>query len=132
MIAQKKLTSYTRLFGQKHMTEAKGQMLVDLNNKLATLEGRYDRAKAEAIRWETIVSRIKATATAKNLELTRIKSSCWNMYLQLCKRKGHSVEVDREDVENQLAHIKRTILELKRITKVATKKAALGERQAEK
>ncbi|XP_043282034.1 coiled-coil domain-containing protein 42 like-2 [Venturia canescens] len=108
----------------QHMTEEKGQMLVDLNNKLALLQGRYERAKAEALRWQTIVSRIKATAAAKNLELTRVKFCCWSMYQQLCKRKGYPIEVDQEDVENQLAHIKRTIVELKRITKAARKKAA--------
>ena len=104
------------------MTEAKGQMLVDLNNKLATLQGRHDRAKAQALRWETIVGRIKASAAAKNLEITRVRSCCWNMYQQLCKRKGIPVEVDKDDVENQLTHIKRTILELRRITKAAKKK----------
>lgn len=107
------------------MTEEKGEMLVDLNNELALLQGRYERAKAEALRWQTIVSRIKATAAAKNLELTRVKFCCWNMYQQLCKRKGYPIEVGQEDVENQLVHIKRTIVELKKITKAARKKAAL-------
>ncbi|XP_033223512.1 coiled-coil domain-containing protein 42 homolog [Belonocnema kinseyi] len=105
------------------MTQTKSKMLMGLSNELAQLQGRYDRAKALAIRWETIVARIKATAAAKNLELTQMRSCCWNIYLQICKRKGVPIEVDRNDHEQQLLHIKRTILELKRIIKTARKKA---------
>ncbi|XP_015592671.1 coiled-coil domain-containing protein 42 like-2-like [Cephus cinctus] len=107
-----------------HMTEEKSQILMGLNNQLAQLQGRYDRAKLRALRWETMVSRIKATAAAKNLELTQVKSCCWNIYKQICRRKDIPIEVQKDDIENQLVHIKRTILELKRITRVAKKKAA--------
>ncbi|XP_018397814.1 PREDICTED: coiled-coil domain-containing protein 42 homolog [Cyphomyrmex costatus] len=106
-----------------HLTEAKTQVLMGLNNKLAQLQERYDRAKAEALKWETIVSKIKETAAAKNLELTQVKACCWNIYQQICKRKGIPVKVSSEDVEQQLIHIKRTILELKRIIKTVKKKA---------
>ncbi|XP_023289087.1 coiled-coil domain-containing protein 42 like-2 [Orussus abietinus] len=106
-----------------HMTEVKSQILMGLNNKLAEIQGKFDRAKAEALKWETIVSQIKAAAAAKNLELTQVNFCSWNMYQQICKRKGLLVEVSREDAEQQLVHVKRTILELKRITKVAAKKA---------
>lgn len=98
-------------------------MLMNLNNKLAQLQLRYDRAKVQALRWETIVSRIKETAAAKNLELTQVKACCWNIYQQICKRKEMPVKVNSEDVEQQLVHIKRTILELKRIIKAVKKKA---------
>ncbi|XP_063987511.1 coiled-coil domain-containing protein 42 homolog isoform X2 [Diachasmimorpha longicaudata] len=105
------------------LTEEKGQKLMTLNNQLATLESRYDRAKAGALKWEGIVTKIKSTAGDKNLELTQIRSSCWNIYQQICKRKGVPVEVAKGDIENQLVHIKSTILELKRIVKAANKKA---------
>ncbi|XP_018312643.1 coiled-coil domain-containing protein 42 homolog [Mycetomoellerius zeteki] len=106
-----------------HLTETKTQVLMGLNNKLAQLQERYDRAKAEALKWETIVSKIKETAAAKNLELTQVKACCWNIYQQICKRKEIPVKVSSEDVEQQLIHIKRTILELKQIIKTVKKKA---------
>ncbi|KAG7206875.1 hypothetical protein KM043_000775 [Ampulex compressa] len=107
-----------------HMTEAKSQMLMGLNNKLAQLQTRYDKAKTSVLKWENIVSRIKTTAAAKNLELTQVKTCCWNIYQQICKRKGIPAKVGRDDAEQQLVHIKRTILELKRIIKVAKRRAA--------
>lgn len=103
-------------------------MLMGLNNKLAQLQARYDRAKARAMRWETIVSKIKETAATKNLELTQVRACCWNIYQQICKRKEIPIEVSSEDVEQQLVHIKRTILELKRIIKVAKKRAREEEK----
>ncbi|XP_018361017.1 PREDICTED: coiled-coil domain-containing protein 42 homolog [Trachymyrmex cornetzi] len=106
-----------------HLTETKMQVLMGLNNKLAQLQERYDRAKTEALKWETIVSKIKETAAAKNLELTQVKACCWNIYQQICKRKEIPVKVSSEDVEQQLIHIKRTILELKQIIKTVKKKA---------
>ncbi|KAG5332024.1 CCD42 protein, partial [Acromyrmex charruanus] len=106
-----------------HLTETKTQVLMELNNKLEQLEKRYDQAKVEALKWEMIVSKIKETAAAKNLELTQVKACCWNIYQQICKRKEIPVKVSSEDVEHQLIHIKRTILELKRIIKTVKKKA---------
>ncbi|XP_046738362.1 coiled-coil domain-containing protein 42 homolog [Diprion similis] len=105
------------------LTDDKAQKLINLNNKLADLQGRYDKAKVNALRWETAVQRIKETTAAKHLELTQVRACCWNVYQQICRRKGIPVEVDRDDVEHQLVHIKRTILELKRIVRVARRKA---------
>lgn len=104
-----------------HMTEIKTQKFMGLNTKLAQLQGRRDRAEAKALKWEMIVSRIKASIAEKNLKHTQVKTCCWNLYQQICKRKGIPVTVSKEDVEQQLDHIKRTILELKRIIKVAKK-----------
>ena len=102
---------------------------MNLSNELAQLQGRYDRTKALCIKWETIVARIKAAAAEQSLELTQIRYSCWNIYLQICKRKRIPIEVDRNDVEQQLVQIKRTILELKRITKAAKKRAIKASRE---
>lgn len=104
------------------MTEAKTQVLMGLNNKVARLQARYEQAKSKALKWEQVVSNIKETAAAKNLELTQVKACCWNIYQQICKRKEIPVKVSSEDVEQQLTHIKRTILELKRIIKTVKKR----------
>ncbi|KAK0156779.1 hypothetical protein PV328_012324, partial [Microctonus aethiopoides] len=78
---------------------------------------------------KNVVSRIKSTAADKNLELTQIKLSCWNLYQQICKRKGIPLEFSKDDIENQLVYTKRTITELKRIVKVA-KKQAMKEKKS--
>ncbi|KAL6259066.1 hypothetical protein P5V15_008987 [Pogonomyrmex californicus] len=104
------------------LSEVETQVLMGLSNKLAQLQTWYDQAKAQALKWETIVSKIKETAAAKNLELTQVKACCWNIYQQICKRKEIPVKVSSEDVEQQLIQIKRTILELKRIIKTVKKR----------
>ncbi|XP_074110792.1 coiled-coil domain-containing protein 42 homolog [Cotesia typhae] len=106
----------------QRITEGKGHTLISLNNQLATLQSRYDRVKVEALKWESSVSRIKSIAAEKTLELIRIRLACWNLYTQMCKRKGISIDVSKNDIENQLVHIKRTIVELKRIVKIAEKR----------
>ena len=111
-------------FSQFHMTEAKSQKFMGLNNKLVQLQARRDRAEAQALKWETIVSKIKVTAAEKNLEHTQVKTCCWNLYQQICKRKNIPITLGKDDAEQQLDSIKRTILELKRIIKVAKKRAA--------
>lgn len=108
---------------QHHMMELKTHKLMGLNNKLSRLQAIRDRAEVRAHKWETIVSKIKVTAAEKNLEYTQVKTCCWNLYQQICKRKGIPVAVSKDDTEQQLDQIKRTILELKRIIKVAQKRA---------
>lgn len=107
---------------QHHLTETKTQILMGLNNKLVQLQARYDKAKAQALKWENIVSKIKETAAIKNLELTQVKNCCWNIYQQICKRKEIPIKVSSDDIEQQLTHIKRTILELRRIIKTVKKR----------
>ncbi|XP_078049512.1 coiled-coil domain-containing protein 42 homolog [Augochlora pura] len=106
-----------------HITETRAQTFMALNNKLALLQARHDKAEAKALKWETIVSKIKASAAEKNLKHTQVKTCCWNLYQQTCKRKDVPITVNKNDTEQQLEHIKRTILELKRIIKVAKKRA---------
>ncbi|XP_076641836.1 coiled-coil domain-containing protein 42 homolog [Halictus rubicundus] len=106
-----------------YMTETRTQKFMGLNNRLAQLHAGRDKAEAKALKWEAIVSRIKASAAENNLKHTQVKTSCWNLYQQTCKRKGVPITVSKDDTEQQLEHIKRTILELKRIIKVAKKRA---------
>lgn len=46
------------------------------------------------------------------------------MYRQLCNRKGLAIDAKREDLEQQLLHVKRTIVELGKIVKATRRRAA--------
>lgn len=109
------------------MTDKNNQALMELNNKLAQLQRKHETSQTLVLKWENAVSKIKEVAAIKNLELTQVKSCCWNIYEQVCKRKGIPIKANSDDVERQLVHIKRTISELKLIIKVA-KKMAAGEK----
>ncbi|XP_012346581.1 coiled-coil domain-containing protein 42 like-2-like isoform X2 [Apis florea] len=105
-----------------HMTESKTQEILGLNNMLAQLQARRDKAEVQARKWESIVSEIKVTAMEKTLEHTQVKTCCWNLYQQICKRKDIPMVVSKDDIEQQLDQIKRTIIELKSIMKIAKKR----------
>ncbi|XP_014211769.1 coiled-coil domain-containing protein 42 homolog [Copidosoma floridanum] len=113
------------------MTEEKSQSLMDLNRRLAQLRDRHERARAKAVHWETMVSRIKDVCSQKELEETQVRACIWNLYRQICRRKGVPIELDRSELEEQLHHVKRTILELGKIVHAAKKKTAREKRERE-
>lgn len=105
-----------------NIIEDKTFAIMGLQNHLANLEGRYDRAKNKALHWETVVTQIKNYAASKLIEIEQVRITCWNIYLQICRRKKKEPEFQESDVENQLLYIKRTMLELARIAKMAKKR----------
>lgn len=101
------------------LTEEKTLEIMGLQNKLGDLQGRFEIAKFKALQSEMIVSKIKITSIQKTLELTQVKHSCWNIYSQMCARKGIPADIDKENMEAQLVFIKTTLAELKRVLKKA-------------
>lgn len=94
-----------------------------VQNHLANLEGRYDHAKNKALHWETVVTQIKDYAAARLAEIKQVRTTCWDMYLQICRRKKQEPELQEWDVENQLLAIKSTMLEMGKIERLAKRRA---------
>lgn len=90
---------------------------------MAELQTRYEVAKSKALQWELMVTKIKDTCVEKLRELYEVRRSCWNVYLQMCKRKEVEPDIPQDYIEDQLLFIKRTLLELKRITKISRRRA---------
>ena len=55
------------------MTEEKSQSLLDLNSRLANLQSRYERARANSVHWESVVARVKEATTRKELEDVQVQ-----------------------------------------------------------
>lgn len=106
-----------------NIIEDKSFAIMGLQNHLANLEGRYDSAKNKALHWETVVTQIKNYAAAKSAEIQQVRIACWDIYLQICKRKKKDPELQEWDVENQLLAIKSTMLELAKIERLARRRA---------
>lgn len=104
------------------LTEEKTLELMGLNNQVADLQGRYEAAMSKALEWETTVTKIKTITLDKLADVDAVKLCCWNMYLQMCKRKEIEPEIPQEDIENLLMFIKKTLNELKYVIKKAKKK----------
>lgn len=105
------------------MTEENTLALMGLHNVMADLETRYESAKNKALHWETMVTSIKDTLAERLEDLQEIRQSAWTVYLAMCKRKEIEPKLAEHDVENQLLFIKSTIGELKKIIKIAQKRA---------
>lgn len=56
------------------LTEEKSQIMLGLNNNLADLEARYQKARADAAKWEAAVKKIKDISAEKALELDQVGS----------------------------------------------------------
>lgn len=96
--------------------------MMGLNNKLAELQNRYEKAKSKSTYWCEIVNKVKGKAARQLLQIDHVQESCWGLYLQMCTRKEVETELEKTNIEEQLLFIKRTILEFKRIMKIAEKK----------
>ncbi|KAJ8683020.1 hypothetical protein QAD02_018812 [Eretmocerus hayati] len=111
------------------MTEDKSQSLMDMNSRLSQLQSRHERARNRALYWELVVARIKEVASRKELEETQVRACIWNLYQQICKRKGIEIEAKKDDLEQQLEHVKRAIVGLGKIVITAKRNAARDKRQ---
>lgn len=107
-----------------NVIEDKSFAIMGLQNHLANLEGRYDRAKNKALHWETVVTQIKDYAAMKLTEIKQVRTTCWDIYLQICKRKKKEPEFQEWDVENQLLVIKSTMYELAKIARMARRRSS--------
>lgn len=103
------------------LIEEKTLIIQGLNNEVADLQGRYDNAMNKTFKWESTVTEIKNIAVTKVAEIYHVRAACWNIYLQMCKRKEIEPDINQEDIEKQLLFIKKTLNELKGITTIARK-----------
>ncbi|XP_011496652.1 PREDICTED: coiled-coil domain-containing protein 42A [Ceratosolen solmsi marchali] len=99
----------------QQLMQEKSQSMMNLNSQLAILQIRHRRARANALHWEMLLTRIKQLIKRKELEEAQIRACIWNLYRQVCKRKGIPADATQNDLEQQMLIIKRTIIELRKI-----------------
>lgn len=104
------------------LIEERVNVLMGLNNNLAELQSRYEKAKTQTRYWETVVYKMKNKSSKQLLKIYLVQDSIWNLYQQMCTRKATPVELKKIDIEEQLLYIKGTISEYKRIVKIAIRK----------
>ncbi|KAK7869682.1 hypothetical protein R5R35_009907 [Gryllus longicercus] len=108
-----------------HHDEEKEQVLMGINNEMAELQTKYDEAKQNSLRWETILGRLKIVSAEKSQELAQVKTCCWNLFQQLRNSRPNVADKKQEDVEGQLVEIKDAIRALKRVVETAQERTAL-------
>lgn len=51
-----------------------------------------------------------------------MKHSIWNVYVHMATSKKHPIKIKRENVEEQMMYINRTLTELSKVIKLVKKK----------
>ncbi|XP_018326626.1 coiled-coil domain-containing protein 42 [Agrilus planipennis] len=105
------------------IVDDKKQQILGMTNQLTHLQSRYEIARLKTVEWEVVIARIKNRCLDKNKKIHQIREACWNIYLNMCSRKEIEPEFKKDDIENQLMFIKRTLSELKKIVNIAKKRA---------
>ncbi|XP_041971433.1 coiled-coil domain-containing protein 42 homolog [Aricia agestis] len=105
------------------LTEEKKLSIMGLNNVLADLRWRYDKARNRVLKWELALNRLKETAAKRHVELCHVKSAIWSLYVKICKQKGLPIDIKPSDFEQQLVVIMRALIELRRIYQIAQRRS---------
>ncbi|KAM6164005.1 coiled-coil domain-containing protein 42-like [Rhynchocyon petersi] len=100
----------------------KGDEILQLNNQLAQLQMRYDRAHSNVIVWESRWAHIQNTAAKKTLLLGTIKMATLNLFQMVSKQLKDSPSVSLEDTHKQLDVIQQYIQDLSDILAEVKKK----------
>lgn len=80
-----------------------------LINKINMMQSRYENAKQKSKHWEKILENIKQHVGKSYEGVANVKSTTWNLYRNMCLRKGDQVVFEEWDIENQLLYIKTTL-----------------------
>lgn len=85
-----------------------------LHTKLADVHQRYDNAKQVCSKWEALHQRATLEAMDRVRVTASVKDSCWQIYSDICLRKGIQ-PVHKDDYAKQLDVIKKHLLLLRKV-----------------
>ncbi|XP_076257118.1 coiled-coil domain-containing protein 42 homolog isoform X1 [Rhynchophorus ferrugineus] len=105
------------------LIEEKNFIIMGLNNQIANLQARYENANIKALESETLVTQIKNNAVRQLSEINMVKNSIWNVYVHMAASKKHPIKIKRENVEEQMMYINRTLTELSKVNKLIKKRS---------
>ncbi|XP_050305491.1 coiled-coil domain-containing protein 42-like isoform X1 [Anthonomus grandis grandis] len=105
------------------LIEEKNFVIMGLNNQIANLQARYENANIKALESEELVTQIKNNAVKQMGEIDTVKNSIWNVYVHMASSKKHPVKIKKDNVEEQMMYINRTLTELNKVNKLIKKKA---------
>lgn len=58
-------------------------------------------------------------------EIDEAKASIWNVYQHMILSKKHPLKIRKEDVEEQMMYIKRTLTELAKVNQILKRRSKL-------
>ncbi|XP_060534185.1 coiled-coil domain-containing protein 42-like isoform X1 [Cylas formicarius] len=106
------------------MIEEKSFVIMGLNNEIASLQARFENANIEALNSESLVTEIKNNAVKHMRDIDMVKNSIWNIYTHMALSKKHAVQIKKDNVEDQMMYINRTLAEIARVNKIIKRRSA--------
>ncbi|KAB0791675.1 hypothetical protein PPYR_03475 [Photinus pyralis] len=102
-------------------------VLIGLNNRVAALNDRFRAANAKCEKWEGVVRTAQVSLRDRLLDILSTRRVCWNLYLNMCRRRKTEPRIRKSDLEAQLWYIKRHLRLLGTTIRIADKMAADAE-----
>lgn len=101
----------TALRNQHQLEQVQG------NNQIYTLQSELEKVLAEGVTLETFWNNIQSMAAKKTLTLGNIKMAAWNMYELTGGKEDGEEELDRDDTEKLLDHVKKFLKDYEKFLK---------------
>ncbi|XP_023030442.2 coiled-coil domain-containing protein 42 isoform X1 [Leptinotarsa decemlineata] len=105
------------------LIEENNFVIMGLNNQIANLQARFENANIKSLESEQLVLQIKNNAVKKMSEIDQVKASIWNVYTHMAHSKRHPVKIKKDNVEEQMMYIKRTLTELSKVNLILRKRS---------
>ncbi|KAJ3618397.1 hypothetical protein MTP99_006396 [Tenebrio molitor] len=102
--------------------EVNGNVVMGLQTQLIALQGRFEDASRRARHMEVLVYRIKEKARQQYSNIRATKSSIWNLYVLMRRRKRRGPQLAKDDVEEQLIYISKTLRQCRALNNELNKK----------
>uniref|UniRef100_A0A1B6MNP0 DUF4200 domain-containing protein n=1 Tax=Graphocephala atropunctata TaxID=36148 RepID=A0A1B6MNP0_9HEMI len=102
------------------IVEEKSTVLRKLDNSLVMLQIRQKQVKEHMMHWEHNLERIRIRMSATIQESQELTNGCYDLYINMCRRKKMTPTINIDDIENQLKFIQKTILFYKDVIRIAT------------
>ncbi|XP_028130834.2 cilia- and flagella-associated protein 73-like [Diabrotica virgifera virgifera] len=100
------------------MVMVKCVKIAGLSNTLADLHKRFEAAKFTCANWEQYHHKVVLEAMEKVMEIQAVKDSVWQVYQDICRRKGVK-PVFKGNYAQQLEIIKKALLKFRLVNKMA-------------
>ena len=84
-------------------------LMVGLQTKVGVLAVRYKRAQLHARTMENLIANIQDGTIRRAGEIQQVKRSVWDLYEDMCKRRGEDPTFEVNDVKSQLNLVNKTL-----------------------
>ncbi|CAH2012818.1 unnamed protein product [Acanthoscelides obtectus] len=109
------------------LIEEKSFVIMGLNNQTANLQARYENANIKSLESEQLVIQIKNNAIQRMSEIDQVKTSIWNLCTHMAQGKRQPMKIKKDNIEEQIMYIKRTLTELAKVNQILKKQARLAK-----